>query len=171
MQQEQRSGPRLNRFDLGFFYPGVPRSMYAMAVHLAVHWSLITARCVRCPRACACALFAASSATGVAWHRPGERQTIGSVASRADRGLGRDGFPDRRPGRAARHLPASDVRRAGTTLRSPRRRYCSASELDLMVRLVGLRMRERHQDWDRGPFTGASRDHISACEVTAAPAG
>ncbi len=40
-----------------------------------------------------------------------------------------------------------------------------------MVRLAGLRRRERYQDWDRGPFTGGSQDHISACEVTAAPAG
>ena len=55
-----------------------------------------------------------------------------------------------------------------TTLRL---RYCWASELDLMVRLAGLRLRERYQDWDRGPFTGQSQDHISVCEVTAAPAG
>lgn len=60
---------------------------------------------------------------------------------------------------------------AGTTLRSLRRRYCWASELDLMARLAGLRLRERYQDWDRGPFTGESQDHIPVCEVTAAPAG
>ena len=40
-----------------------------------------------------------------------------------------------------------------------------------MVRLAGLRLRERCQDWDRGPFTGESQDHISVCEVTAARAG
>jgi hypothetical protein len=40
-----------------------------------------------------------------------------------------------------------------------------------MVRLAGLRLRERYQDWDRGPFTGESRDHISVCGVTAAPGG
>jgi hypothetical protein len=40
-----------------------------------------------------------------------------------------------------------------------------------MVRLAGLRLRERYRDWDRGPFTLESRDHISACEVTAALAG
>ena len=56
--------------------------------------------------------------------------------------------------------------------RAPRcGRYCWASELDLMVRLAGLRLRERCQDWDRGPFTGESQDHISVYEVTAAPAG
>ena len=47
-----------------------------------------------------------------------------------------EGVPGRRPGGAGRHLPASDVRRAGTTLRPLRLRYCWASELDLMVRLA-----------------------------------
>jgi len=56
--------------------------------------------------------------------------------------------------------------------RAPRcGRYCWASELDLMVWLAGLRLRERYQDWDRGPFTGESQDHISVYEVTAAPGG
>ena len=56
--------------------------------------------------------------------------------------------------------------------RAPRcGRYCWASELDLMVRLAGLRLRERYQDWDRGPFTGESQDHISVYGVTAAPGG
>ena len=63
------------------------------------------------------------------------------------------------------------VRRAGTLLRPLRLRYCWASELDLMVRLAGLRLRERYQDWDRGPFTGQSQDHISVCDVTAVPVG
>ena len=40
-----------------------------------------------------------------------------------------------------------------------------------MVRLTGLRVRGRWDDWDRGPFTGQSQDHISVYEVTAAPAG
>ena len=40
-----------------------------------------------------------------------------------------------------------------------------------MVRLAGLRLRERYQDWVGGPFTGESQDHIPVCEVTAAPAG
>jgi hypothetical protein len=34
-----------------------------------------------------------------------------------------------------------------------------------------LRLRERYQDWDRGPFTVESQDHMSVSEVTAAPAG
>jgi hypothetical protein len=40
-----------------------------------------------------------------------------------------------------------------------------------MVRLADRRLRERDQDWDRGPFSGESQDHISVYEVTAAPAG
>ena len=40
-----------------------------------------------------------------------------------------------------------------------------------MVRLAGLWLRERYQDWDRSPFTGQSQDQISVYEVTAAPAG
>jgi hypothetical protein len=40
-----------------------------------------------------------------------------------------------------------------------------------MVRLAGLRLRERDQDRDRGRFTGESQHHIWVCEVTAALAG
>ena len=40
-----------------------------------------------------------------------------------------------------------------------------------MARLAGLRLRERYQDGDRGPFTGQSQDRIWVCEVTAAPGG
>ena len=40
-----------------------------------------------------------------------------------------------------------------------------------MARPAGLRLRERYQDWDRGPFIGESQDHISVYEVTAAPGG
>jgi hypothetical protein len=40
-----------------------------------------------------------------------------------------------------------------------------------MVRLGGLRLRERYHDWVRGPFTGEGQDRISVFEVTAAPAG
>ena len=40
-----------------------------------------------------------------------------------------------------------------------------------MVRLAGLRLRQRYQDWDRSPFTAESQNHISVDKVTAAPAG
>jgi hypothetical protein len=55
----------------------------------------------------------------------GERETIGSVATRA---LTEDSaemeFLTDDPGGAGRHMPASDVRRAGTTLRPLRLRSC-----------------------------------------------
>jgi SAM-dependent methyltransferase len=35
------------------------------------------------------------------------------------------------------------------------------SELDLMARLAGMVLRERWADWDRAPFTGTSRSHVS----------
>jgi hypothetical protein len=43
--------------------------------------------------------------------------------------------------------------------------------MDLMVRLARLRLRERYQDWDRGPFTAESQNRISVYEVTAALGG
>jgi SAM-dependent methyltransferase len=52
----------------------------------------------------------------------------------------------------------------GTTLRPLRLRYCWPSELDLMAQLAGMRLRERYADWDRSPFTGASRRHVSVYE-------
>jgi hypothetical protein len=40
-------------------------------------------------------------------------------------------------------------------------RYAWPSELDLMARLAGLRLRERWGGWEREPFTAASRAHVS----------
>src|SRR6266545_4713583 len=40
-------------------------------------------------------------------------------------------------------------------------RYSWPSELDLMARLAGLRLRERYADWDRRPFGSTSTSHIS----------
>lgn len=42
-------------------------------------------------------------------------------------------------------------------------RYVWPSELDLMARLAGLRLRERWGDWRRGPYTGTGA-HISIYE-------
>ncbi len=43
-------------------------------------------------------------------------------------------------------------------------RYVWPSELDLMARLARMTLRERWSDWDRRPFTGESRKHISVWE-------
>lgn len=40
-------------------------------------------------------------------------------------------------------------------------RYAWPSELDLMARIAGLRLRERWGGWRRGPFTAASTSHVS----------
>ena len=45
-----------------------------------------------------------------------------------------------------------------------RLRYAWPSELDLMARLAGLRLRERWGDWSGGPFTDRSRSHVSIYE-------
>ena len=46
-------------------------------------------------------------------------------------------------------------------------RYVWPSELDLMARLAGMTLRERWNDWNRGPFTSESRQHISVWEKPA----
>jgi SAM-dependent methyltransferase len=43
-------------------------------------------------------------------------------------------------------------------------RYVWPSELDLMARLAGMRLRERWTGWRREPFTGDSRSHVSVYE-------
>jgi SAM-dependent methyltransferase len=40
-------------------------------------------------------------------------------------------------------------------------RYTWPAELDLMAQLAGMELRERWADWDRSPFTGESRKHVS----------
>jgi SAM-dependent methyltransferase len=51
-------------------------------------------------------------------------------------------------------------------LLSPPFRYVWPSELDLMARLAGMRLRERWGGWSREPFTSESRKHVSVWEAT-----
>ena len=44
-------------------------------------------------------------------------------------------------------------------------RYCFPSELDLMARLGGLRLRERTGGWDGEPYTGLNARHVSVYEL------
>jgi hypothetical protein len=44
-------------------------------------------------------------------------------------------------------------------------RFAYPSELDLMARLSGMRLRERYGGWDRSPFTAMSPVHISVYEL------
>ncbi len=52
----------------------------------------------------------------------------------------------------------------GTRMYPVRIRYAWPSELDLMARLAGLRLRERWGGWKREPFTAASGKHVSVYE-------
>jgi SAM-dependent methyltransferase len=54
----------------------------------------------------------------------------------------------------------------GMQLRPVVIRYSWPSELDLMARQAGLRLAERHADWDRQPFTPASSSHVSVYQRT-----
>ncbi|MDQ6898410.1 MAG: class I SAM-dependent methyltransferase [Candidatus Dormibacteraeota bacterium] len=40
-------------------------------------------------------------------------------------------------------------------------RYAWPSELDLMARIAGLRLKDRWGSWEREPFTSTSRNHVS----------
>ena len=46
-------------------------------------------------------------------------------------------------------------------------RYVWPSELDLMARIAGMKLRDRWADWDRSPFTAESRKHVSVWQKTA----
>ncbi len=48
-------------------------------------------------------------------------------------------------------------------------RYVWPSELDLMARLAGMRLRERWSGWTRRPFTSDSGSHVSVWETTGSP--
>jgi SAM-dependent methyltransferase len=62
---------------------------------------------------------------------------------------------------ASSHLLLSG---AGVKLYPVRLRYAWPSELDLMARLAGLRLRERWGGWQREPFRPASVRHVSVYE-------
>ncbi len=62
---------------------------------------------------------------------------------------------------ASNHLVISE---AGVKIYPVRLRYAWPSELDLMARLAGLRLRERSGGWLREPFTASSVKHVSVYE-------
>src|SRR3954447_2524566 len=61
----------------------------------------------------------------------------------------------------AHHFTATEQ---GIRHRSLPFRYVWPSELDLMARLAGLRLRDRWGDWRGAPFTAESRSHVSVWE-------
>jgi hypothetical protein len=50
---------------------------------------------------------------------------------------------------------------------SPPFRYVWPSELDLMARLAGMKLRERWSGWKREQFTSKSTKHVSVWEKSA----
>jgi SAM-dependent methyltransferase len=65
----------------------------------------------------------------------------------------------------AHHFTASEH---GIRHRSLPFRYVWPSELDLMARIAGLRLRDRWGDWRGAPFTADSRSHVSVWEKPSA---
>jgi SAM-dependent methyltransferase len=57
------------------------------------------------------------------------------------------------------------IREDGISLYPVKIRFAHVSELDLMARLAGLRLRERWADWDRASFSSDSPKHISVWEL------
>ena len=51
--------------------------------------------------------------------------------------------------------------RAGVRLNPVVQRYAWPSELDLMARIAGLRLKDRWGGWDREPFNSSSSAHVS----------
>jgi hypothetical protein len=69
----------------------------------------------------------------------------------------------------ARHDPVTQLleeshvslSRAGVRLNPIVTRYAWPSEMDLMARIAGLRLKERWADWNREPYTAASSSLVS----------
>lgn len=57
------------------------------------------------------------------------------------------------------------ITEAGTRLYPVQVRYAWPSELDLMARLAGMRLRERWSNWRREPLTAESTNHVSIYEL------
>ena len=62
------------------------------------------------------------------------------------------------------HTQQFVVKRGKLSMIPVRIRYAWPSELDLMARIAGLRLRERWGGWTKTPFTSASANHISVYE-------
>jgi SAM-dependent methyltransferase len=61
----------------------------------------------------------------------------------------------------SQHVLISDE---GTKLFPVQVRYAWPTELDLMARLAGLRLRARYADWARSTFTSSASSHVSVYE-------
>jgi SAM-dependent methyltransferase len=75
--------------------------------------------------------------------------------------LGFDEFDVAAQGLISHHYRITDE---GLEVLSVPFRYVWPSELDLMARIAGMTLRERHAGWKREPFTSESRKHVSVWE-------
>ena len=91
------------------------------------------------------------------------------VFSHAPGSVGYDRYVDLVAQRAVSHHFVADGS-GGREDRTPFR-YVWPSELDLMARLAGLSLRHRWAGWDRSPFTGDSRSHVSVWQKPTAGDG
>ena len=57
------------------------------------------------------------------------------------------------------------IAESGVHLYPVKLRYVWPSELDLMARLAGMRLRSRWGDWQGGPFTASSTNHVSVYKL------
>ena len=62
---------------------------------------------------------------------------------------------------SSRHILLSEQ---GTRILPVELRYAWPSELDLMARLAGLRLRQRFGGWHEEPFDSSSPSHVSVYE-------
>lgn len=87
-----------------------------------------------------------------------------SVVFRSDEtGWGIDEYDVANQGLISHHLDQLDgeIRRFSVPFR-----YVWPGELDLMADMAGMTLIERHAGWEREPFTGESRQHVSVWEKT-----
>ena len=89
---------------------------------------------------------------------PGERANV--FATEPDH-WGIDEYDVVAQGLISHHFAATED---GFRLASVPFRYVWPSEMDLMARIAGMRLRERHGDWRGAPFTADSRSCISVWE-------
>jgi SAM-dependent methyltransferase len=91
---------------------------------------------------------------------PGE--TVRAFTVSATR-LGFDEYDLLRQGLVSHHYRVTDGRLESLSIPF---RYVWPSELDLMARIAGMRLRERWSGWKREPFTSESTKHVSVWTVT-----
>ena len=96
---------------------------------------------------------------GIRWLPPGE--TVRPFTVTPTR-LGFDEYDVARQGLVSHHYWLED---GAFEERSIPFRYVWPTELDLMARIAGMRLRERWSGWRREPFTSESTKHVSVWEL------